>query len=596
MKKKLGNPVEQFAFKWRVIEPWHELDGISFITHAGNIFNSTDMLNPQPSSLLGRYVAQVREWGFNAMVVLTNPEQNLEAVYNFALYLKENGIGIIIFREWAEVENGYSWPFHKTDAISRASPKLSPYNADVRAYWKHRIARDYAVIPNLTGYAMYSTEFYLFNGAPWMGEDPMIKTKTGRESTRDAIRLIAGMLEEYGGTLFWDASQDDPWGLRHEVNYFSNLTGEIPENAYVKFTRNYWFQTHWPRHPLYDLINKDAQDRSPYITCIHQPMDHRGVHDFPWSMVDERSEAFRDMAATGQQGVWVGAHIHPDGWDHPFNMADWYAIAWYIRDPYANPAVIKLTWAQEQFGEDVAPAVVEIIEKVTEAAKGLFMFDSMWTANSGRFPTLEYLDSHLCGPYRQSKRMTKMMGLVLPLDMYAPEREAEYRANPKTRIPFNQIPITSKLKTEAMAQKDRAVRLMDESIALWNSLEDKLDEIQYRKILTGLEGNLDDTIIFRYMMDLYMDWKLGVLTEEKIDSVLASCRGRHGIVVPDPLDESPPMIIPNVKPASLKTFAEQLRRDLQEPWVERYFQDQSIGVGVSETVDWELKSEKDNKP
>ena len=61
----------EFAFKWRVIEPWHEPDGVSYFSTvaAGNIFTWADMLDTLPTSPLGRYVEQVRDWGFNGMAI-----------------------------------------------------------------------------------------------------------------------------------------------------------------------------------------------------------------------------------------------------------------------------------------------------------------------------------------------------------------------------------------------------------------------------------------------------------------------------------------------------------------------------------------------
>jgi hypothetical protein len=570
-------------FKWRVIEPWLEPDGPTHFAHAGNILTWADMLNPQPSSALCRYVAQVREWGFNGMSLMCDPEQNPEAVRNFASYLKQNGIGFIIRRDWNETERGRSYPLALSDARPRSSEKLCPYSKATRAYWQQRIEKDFKMIPDAVGYRMWGTEFYFCNGAPWMCDCAQCRTKTGRERTRDAIRLVAELLGKHGATLFWETCQDDPWGQRHETYYFRDMTGEIPENAFIVIKREYWdYHPRYPRHPLFDFITKDARGYSPYITSFQQPGEYRGSHDFPWCMVDEWSGAFQDMVKTGQQGLWVAAIVQPQGWDNPLNMVNWYALAHYMRDPQAEPAQIKLAWANERFGKEAGPAVVEILDKVTGAARGMFEFDALWTANHSRFPTLDYLDSHLCGPYRQGKRMTGIMGMAWPLDMYPPKRVAEIMADPQIRLLFNQVPITPKLKAEAMSQKDGAVKLMEEAIALWKNLEGKIDSETYKKILAGLEGNRNDTIIFRNGMDIYMDWKLGVLTEEKIDSTLQACRGLRGIVVPEPLDEHPKQV--TVEPASLATFAEQLRRELREPWVEMFFRKETLGVGVTGPV------------
>jgi hypothetical protein len=571
-------------FKWRIIEPWLDPDGKELFAHGGNVLTWDAMLSIAPDSALGRFIAQVHDWGFNGMSLYCDPATNPPAFRSFCRYLKSNGIRLFIRREWNELELGKSWPVSQSDARPRSSPKLSPYNPEAKAYWENRIKRDYEMFPEIAGYRMNATEFYFINGAPWMGEGPGILGKTGRECAREAITLVAGALEKYGGTLFWETCQDDPSGQRHEFHYFRDLAGEIPANALIVMKQYYWdFHPGWPRHPLYDALRKDKEGNSPYLTSVQLPGEYTGMHDFPWCLVDDLSRAFLDMVATGQQGVWVMAQPHPDGWDHPLNKVNWYAVAHLLDDPHASPAALKLAWAREQFGAAAAPTVVRILETVTEAAKGMYEFDALWTAAHSRFPTLEYLDSHLCGPYRQTPRMKGMMGLVLPVDMYSPQKGAEIRANPKTRMVFGQCPITPQLKAEAMAQKDGAVTHMREAVALWKSLKGKIDSGKYDKVLAGLEGNLNDTIIFRHMMDIYMDWKLGVLTEAKIAVALDACRGLKGLVVPEPLDPDPRKVTV-IEPASLKSFAEQLRRDLREPWVERYWQKHPIGASVVEPI------------
>ena len=60
---------------------------------------------------------------------------------------------------------------------------------------------------------------------------------------------------------------------------------------------------------------------------------------------------------------------------------------------------------------DAASTVIKVIDTVTEScAEGMYEFDALWTGNHSRFPTLEYLDSHVCGPYREVKRIKGMMG------------------------------------------------------------------------------------------------------------------------------------------------------------------------------------------
>ena len=277
------------------------------------------------------------------------------------------------------------------------------------------------------------------------------------------------------------------------------------------------------------------------------------------------------------RGIWISGLIDPRDWDHPLNFINWHAISRYMDDPYADPSEIKLEWASQEFGSEAAPTVVEMIDKITEAGRGMYEFDAMWTASHSFFPSLEYLDCHVCGPYRDIKRIKGMMGMDLPLDMYPAEQAAKIKANPQTRLVFNKVPITPQLKAEAMAQKDGAVTLMEDAISLWKSLKGKIDEEKYNSILSGLEANLNDTIVFRHMMDIYMDWKLGVLTEAKIDAALDACSGLKGRIVPEPLAMEPKKKIA-FSPATLKTFAEKLRKDLREPWMEDFWKKNPRGL------------------
>ena len=93
-----GPMTDSFAFKWRIIEPWHEPDGISVFSHGGNIFTWDDMTQLDPASPLGRYVAQLGEWGFNGMLIWGDPEAQPVAFRSFASHLKRRDMGLFIQR------------------------------------------------------------------------------------------------------------------------------------------------------------------------------------------------------------------------------------------------------------------------------------------------------------------------------------------------------------------------------------------------------------------------------------------------------------------------------------------------------------------
>jgi len=563
-----------YQFKWRIIEPWSEPDGANFHSPSRSFLNWDDMKNFTPGSRTVKFVKDCNKWGYNAISLYMATEENQEASRAFATHLKKNGIGMIIRREWNELEGKKSYPPDSSDSYrSKASEKLCPYSKETRSYWESRIAEDYKNMPDLLGYRMNGTQYVFINGAPWMCECDECKKRTKRERTRDAIKLVSSILAKYNGVLFWETCQDDPNGQYDEAVYFDKLTDEIPDNAYVVIKAYYWdFHPLYPRHPLFDTITKDASGKSPYITSIQLAGEYRGVHKFPWCMVDIWSKVIKDMTATGQVGLWVMAIVEYNNWDHPLNMVNWYAISRFVKEPGVSPAKIKYDWAEETFGSSAADTVVEVLDKMTDAAKKMFEFRGLWTQLHSRYPTLEYVDTRLCGTCRKSLRVKGMMGHTWPLGMYLPEREQEIRKDDNVRLAFKKEPITEALKEEMMSEKKQAIKLVKESVTLWKSLEKKIDKQIYGKVLGLLKGNIDDATLWYMGFDMYMDLKLGRLTQEKIDSVLKECKDRNlkGTIVDNPLDPAPIQTDCCNDPSSLKVFAEQLRRELTDPYLEEY--------------------------
>ena len=148
-------------FKWRVIQSGGsgasiflaskeelenyevEMQSVSAPSRAGRLFTWEDAQNPQPSSPVGRFIAQLLKWGFNGLALEDDLEKHPNEMRGFARYLKGNGMGMILRREWCETEMGYSIPITESEALPRTSRKLCPYNDEVRDYWVKRIARDY---------------------------------------------------------------------------------------------------------------------------------------------------------------------------------------------------------------------------------------------------------------------------------------------------------------------------------------------------------------------------------------------------------------------------------------------------------------------
>ena len=83
-------------FKWRIIEVWTRPDNRVTFSKGGPLITTEEMLNTTPDSTLGRFVTQCREWGYNIMGFFGSPDQHPEAWANFARYLRENGMGLML--------------------------------------------------------------------------------------------------------------------------------------------------------------------------------------------------------------------------------------------------------------------------------------------------------------------------------------------------------------------------------------------------------------------------------------------------------------------------------------------------------------------
>ena len=101
-------------------------------------------------------------------------------------------------------------------------------------------------------------------------------------------------------------------------------------------------------------------------------------------------------------------------WDHPLNLINWHAIQRYIKDPYADPAQIKLEWASKEFGSDAAATRGE---SNRYGYRGLRVV-CMNSMHSGQQITAVSRPSNIlirtcAAPYREVKRIKGMMGMDL---------------------------------------------------------------------------------------------------------------------------------------------------------------------------------------
>ena len=611
--------------KWRVVELWHQPDKPAWSKKEPSMLQTNEWESLSDASALGRFVKFIAARGFNGINIWGEPDCKPNEFAGLNKYLLQNGIRMILRREYNELMRGVGWqpdpsdellpclvsknvdwpnsrPWSKTLLKSR---KLCPYGPEIKKYWKERAARDTVIMPGLGGYRMCTTEHWAHYGGPWMCDCPKCESKSRWERTRDAANVIGEILAEYDMTLFFEPLQDNPAGVSLEVELERDLAGELLPNVFHIVKDRYWdHHAVWPEHPLHDIIATDENGNSPFLTATLMGHDHNGLCEEVLCDVEWFSKVFKRMDRTGQKGLWLMCNINPkEPWEHPLNMVHWYALECFMKDPQADPGKIMKEWAAGQFGEDIAPIVLDVIKRATDANLKLSHFKGGWIQYHTFMATLWYLDSRLCGPYMIIDRIPGMMGMELPVDAYVPERAKELRNDPELQLAFGKkVPITQELKMELMKQLQDAFDLYDQSIILWKGIKGSVDKDIYEYTLTSLEGRRNDAFFQRVQMDMYMDWKLGQLTEARIDKLVESCRGVKGTRwIEDPMDPEPDTMsfIPWAGGSSIAAFANDLKRELKEPRLEEFFQslpklDDKWGYGMTDFIEVELYPDNPN--
>ena len=573
------------ALPWRVITLWQQIDGDVLFTNEPTLLSAAEMANPTPNSGLGQFVDFLAENGFNALGLRYYTDEHRPVLASFARYLKGKGLRLLICHQWTELENGgLEWlPLRSAD-LRRTSPLLCPFSPDVRRFWQDQMNKDFQDIPDLGGYTFdITTEYFMSNGAPWMCDCAQCSAVSRRDRLIAALRFLGKLLARHDGILLWNNHQDDPWGQQTEIELFSDLTGQVPDNVLIMFSDLYWDQEPgWQRNPMCEYLKPPASGRPPYLVRIQLPGQYRGMHLFPASMVEDWAQTFRDIRQFGLSGVWVQAFINRTEWDHPWNLAHWYAIGRYASDPDTSPQAILNDWAKQTYGGEASGAVVEILQLSYRASIKVFMCEGLMASAKSQMASLLYLDSHLCGPLRETPRVPGHIGANFPLGLYPPNRARQIKANPMTRLLFSSESITPQVKARALAEKDEAIRLIDRMIELWESVSGKVDPVVHETLLARLQGNRVDAEVFKAALDLYFDWKLGALTGARIDQVVADFGGQHGQIVLDPAGPIPTdrRSAEDDITRNLRSFGEELRRDLHQPWVDDYFNANPLSSGV----------------
>jgi alpha-glucuronidase len=441
-------------------------------------------------------------------------------------FLRERlGVEVYLFG-WYELERGHKPPFHGWP--------ICPFDERVRSEWRARIERLCRALPALTGYVLAGAGGDWLR-APFECECERCRARSKRERLIEGMKLIAGPLAEFGGKLIYKAVTDRPTYVRTEVEHFANLDDALPANVTIAHKNFYKdFRQSHPLHPIFYAHEIQNERRRPYHVESQIFGEYRGHDQFPCVMADRWAEVFPRLAERNYTGaIGVCSFSGGDRWDHPLNLANWYAFGRLAWDPADDPDAILHDWARQSWGE-AADEVVALCRLSYAAATKLMFFRGILIQNHSYLPTIDFeLEASLVGPWHDlPMNEPGYIGRGHDISMYPPHVQERIRNDPALRLWAHRVPLTAELAEECVAQVRQAGRIVEEMRDRWARIAPTANPERHVEVADQFQRNVWDARLWYEDIRLYFDYKLGRLTRSelgrRLDAIRATFDARPG--------------------------------------------------------------------
>ena len=467
---------------------------------------------------LGRYLARAR---INTLTLWPDPDcrpdvgpnrdQVLDAYRALTHFIRHNyGIECYLFM-WYEVSQGTPTPI--------VGWPICPFNERVIEHWNERIDRLIRELPDLRGIVMAGAGGDWIRG-PWECRCPECRKHADRELLIRAMQMIGQRWADAGGKIIWKAVTDRPTLVKTEVENFADLDDLLP--PYIQIAHKTFYKDFRQPHPLHPIFfaHEDQTDRRrPYLCEFQIYGEYRGGTDFPCVMIDRWSEIAPLVTRKGYAGAMgICSFDRADRWDHPLNMANWYAFGRYAWDPDESPDVIYRDWATLTFGPEAAEAVVDICRTSYRASTKMMFFRGVMTQNHSKLPTIDYeLESSLIGPWHHiPKAPDGHWGRGHDVSMYPPEIAEQMRSDPDLLLWAHRVPVTPELCDQAIAEKREALQLVQRMTEEWEAIPHTGWSELHGEISRSFKRNCVDAELWYEAHRLYFDYKAGRLTRTEL--------------------------------------------------------------------------------
>ena len=520
----------------RIMNNWDNMDGSIERGYSGESFFYKDY-EILWDERIEQYTRMMASVGINAIVINNVNVHEKETYLITDRYLQQ-------VKQYSDLFNQYGISLYTS--VNFAAPmelgdfdNCDPLNPDVAAWWKKTVAHVYEVIPNFGGFLVKADS----EGRP----GPFTYDRTHA----DGANMLARALAPFGGTLIWrcfvyNCGQDwrDKKTDRARAAYdnFIGLDGQFDDNVILQIKNGPMdFQVREPVSPLFGGLKKtnmilEVEIAQEYTgqqidLCYLLPM-WREILDFDTYAEGEGStvqkivngsvygQTLCGMAAvinTGNDFNWTGSDLA---------AANTYGYGRMTMNPSLSSDVIAREWTELTLGSEVEQEIVPMLMKswsTYEKYTSPLGIGWMVTPHYHYGPDIDGYEYDRWGTYHRANRDGLGVDRTPAGTGYTDQYNEPWRtvyADPET-CPEELLLFFHYVRYDAVLKSGKTliqhiydthfegVEEVEEMIARWESLQDKLAEDVYERVHERMERQLANAREWRDRVNTYFYRKSG---------------------------------------------------------------------------------------
>jgi len=405
-----------------------------------------------------------------------------------------------------------------------------PYNPRLEKYWRDFVGTLNDSCPEFKGMVLKGAGIEA--RALWDCGCDRCKSTPRRQRMIDSFAIISGVFKEFDKKLIfrtWQSGNSDD-----EYKDFAPLIGKIPGDIAIHSKNAFWDHLAYSApHPLLGKVYPD----NDAITNLDGTAEYAAGNHYPNCRVERWKDRIKycEDKVSGF-GVWIGRYPgepHLDRLEekmNPLSFVNWFAAGRLMWNPDEKPDEILTDWITLKFGREGVPYIMALLKKSADWCDLTFQIKGLCGVDHSRMINSFHRAEMLLGCVDRPNIATRgdgMLGYERNIRVFAPEVAREIMADPRLRMFFTKEEITSKLRDEALREKDNAVSLCQGMVDDWKKTKACIDAQVYKKVLNSLELALNDTRAWRDWTEIYFDYKLGRLTKERAAEIYQAHREKE---------------------------------------------------------------------